>query len=228
MWHMASAGRRRTRSEVSEFRLSLDGEWYAADLASLLRSLDDVYNLLVVLDSRILRDQRVRDEFFPINRRRVPRIMLRETEEVCLGLPRIRYASPGMADITGAGEAMKQLKEFILGIADRVISSKDRDLDRTERALKLERIASENRTDEQSRELELALQREQLREAELQNIAREVAFTRTIEEALRENKLPAAQQAEVVHWIGSRAYPMLKLADRGKLKGTIDGDSEQS
>lgn len=67
-----------------------------------------------------------------------------------------------------------------------------------------------------------------LREAELENMALQAAFTKTIERGLKENEFTAEQQAEVIHWIGTRAFPLLQLADEEKLKSPADNDSESA
>lgn len=118
--------------------ISLDGTWSAAEFSSMLRSLEDIYNFLIVLNSSLLKSAEARYDFFPIDRRKVRRFATEMAAGHPLSLPRVQYASPGWADVLGAGEAIKQLKEFILGITDRVLSRRSRNLDIRERELALE------------------------------------------------------------------------------------------
>lgn len=187
---------------------------------------------MIVLNSSLLKAGEARYEFFPIDRRRVRRFATQIAQEPPLGLPRIQYASPGRADLLGAGEAIKQLKEFILGVTDRVLDRRNRNLDVEERELAIAKLREElqHQKDQQriqllQKELDVVQKAEEVRALELKNIAKEIAFANSIEKAFRKNRLDSDQQANSVRWISSRSHPLLDLIDRGKLKG-VSPDAE--
>jgi hypothetical protein len=234
---MARRVRKSQPSPTTLIVLDLDGDWTAEELSAMLRSLEDLYNLLIVLNSLLLRRHVVRESFFPIDRRNVRRMAFQFTDESALRVPRIQYSSPGLADLLGAGETIKQIKEFLFGITDRVLDRKKRALDIQQRELEImklknelefarseQRLVLDNRkraidADQSSRELELAKKAEEVRALELSNLSKELAFTSAVQKAFKANRLNHDEQSACVKWIGSRARPLLELIDKEKLKG---------
>jgi hypothetical protein len=223
------------------FRIKIDGYWTALELAHLMRSLEDIYNLSAILSSRNFGRHEFATRMFPIDRRVIRRLALDDVKIPALMVPQFKYASPGFADLLGAGESLKQLKEFILEVTDRFLGAEQRRLDNEARRLANEKAAAElQRYKEdtpaasshkshtralsiQERQLKNELLAEEAHAARIVNITSETnMFSKSMSKVMKQKRLTGEQQAQIVHWIGTRAQPLAELADEGKLDGVED------
>src|ERR1019366_1212415 len=104
------------------------GAWSADDFSQLLRNLEDTYNLSAVLAAGLLGEGHVREQFFPLDRRKV-RHLAGQRIEAPLAVIRLQYASPGSVDLVGLGTLAGHVKEFLLGLLDRYQNRRFRQLD---------------------------------------------------------------------------------------------------
>jgi len=129
----------------SHFRIRIDGSWTAKEMGQLFQSCEIIYGQLAQFHGR---------EFFREYRKQAndpTPIGNADGRETLLRVTSISYGSPGWADLVGAGELTGHLKEFILGLIDRIIERKDREQARQLRSAQIEAAALEN----YSRQLDL-------------------------------------------------------------------------
>lgn len=120
------------------FRIRIDGSWSAKEMADLFHGANTIYIALSQMHSRDLYRQVLQqtDSPQPTGNDDGKSLALRVTS--------ISFGSPGWADFLGAGELTGHLKDFLLGIVDRVIQRKDREQARDLRAAEIEAAALEN------------------------------------------------------------------------------------
>jgi hypothetical protein len=230
-----------TKVNEGAFRIRINGYWTALDFATLMRSLEDIYNLTAILSSRNFYRYELAYRMFPIDRRTIRRLALEVVHNPPLMVPQFRYASPGFADLLGAGKALKQLKEFLFGVTDRILESKGRGLDNEAKRLANEKAEAElNRFKDdsaavlrhenhsralsiQERQLRNQLLAEEVHASRLRNIDMEISvFSSSLSKLMDQRELSADQQGQIIHWIGSRAHPIAELAENGKIEGVED------
>lgn len=154
-------------------RLELDGRWSAEELGNALTSLSDLYNLRLFLEL-LREDIREWERYFPdfldfppSTRRRLRRHPYRTVFPFWQGLPalddsylsrlpeliapeerlmvrRIKYASPGITDLTGLGAIIGHLKDFSLRLIERRDGKRSRELSEERAELENDRLRIEN------------------------------------------------------------------------------------
>lgn len=141
---------------ASVLRINIGGTWSVRDFAEFAESLDDLYNLsFLILDSNKADTGTLLSELLPMNSHKLREGVLSMTSrEETFRIVQVEYASPGFSDLTGIGEVMKQLKETLFGIIDRVQGSTGRKADVEERQRRALREDEVHRADLQRRTLE--------------------------------------------------------------------------
>lgn len=122
----------------NRFRLRIDGSWSAKEMADLFQSCETIYTQLAAFHSR----EFVREITRQANDARPTGNS--DGRDKILKVTAVSYGSPGWADFLGAGELTGHLKEFILGIIDRIVERKDRELGRQLRTAQIEAAALDN------------------------------------------------------------------------------------
>lgn len=225
-------------AQETSFRIQIADHLTAEELAALMRSMEDIYNLVTVLGSRRSRDQDPVGEMFPINRRKMRRIALNIKGISPLLVPRISYSSPGFADILGVAKAVGHLKDFLIAVTDRALGTRQRRLENEARWIANEKASSDLRFMERNREpvfeheqkvrtleierkqLENLQLSEQVRANTLNNVELEIgAFSKALSHMMRVKEINPEDQASVVHWVGTRVHPISQLTENGKLTG---------
>jgi hypothetical protein len=229
------------RKVEGTFRLNIDGHWEAEQLIALLRSLEDIYNLTSILESRRITPNEVRELVLGIDRRTVRRLAIRSGKASPLTVPQFKYASPGFADLLGVGKAIKHVKDFIMAITDRVLAEEQRELENDARLIANQKAVSDQRFLEKEREILLDQKKqihhltvaekklenlklaEDIQAARLTNRERELTvFSASLSRMMNQKELGGEEQARLVHWIGSRMKPVAELAEEGKLLGVAE------
>jgi hypothetical protein len=217
--------------------LHMDGSWTASDLATALRSVEDLYNILGLLHSKRFLDHGTRSGLFPLNRIRIRKEFRQIDRYPTLRISRLRYGSPGLADLIGAAPILKEVKEIGFGATDRVLGSKMRSQELEERKFQLEKEKlnhkrelaagekAEQRKDELhhlevlERELAVLEGRERLRHQQMLNSFEEVNLLSSASKLLGANGLTGEEQSQVLKWLGSREKPLFNLLEDQKLLG---------
>lgn len=119
-------------------RLRIDGSWSAKEMADLFQSCDTIYRQLAQLHSRTLFNEVLQQTENPQSTGN------HDGRDKVLQVTSVSYSSPGWADFLGAGELVGHLKEFLLGLLDRVIEKRDREQGRQLRQAEIEAAALEN------------------------------------------------------------------------------------
>ncbi|MEP3334170.1 hypothetical protein [Sedimentitalea sp.] len=127
------------------FRLRIEGSWSAKEMGQLFQSCETIYAHLAQFYGKELYREYRRQSNDPTPTGNA------DGRDKLLRVISISYSSPGWADLAGAGELTGHLKDFILGVVDRVIERKDRDQQRQLTATQIEAASLEN----YSKQLEL-------------------------------------------------------------------------
>lgn len=122
----------------TRFRVTIDGSWSAKEMADLFQSCDIIYRQIAKLHSQGIYNevQRQTDDPKPQGNN--------DGREQVLKVMCISYSSPGWADFLGAGELAGHLKDFLIGLLDRVLERKDRAQMRQLRTTEIEAAILEN------------------------------------------------------------------------------------
>ena len=165
----------------------LDGEWSLDEFELLFRSFNDIYRLIAGFTVKAGSVNSFINVPIPFHRGRLNRVA-REQGIPPLRVLRFNYASPGHIDLLGLGRVSEVAKDTLFGIADRIMSSEDRELDRDRKLL--ENVALQAQTTQKITNLDL----KRARKAELHDL--EVAEKRIAIEraavALTSEKIEAA------------------------------------
>lgn len=121
-----------------EFRIRIDGAWSAKEMGELFASLDAIYKDISRFHSLQFYREVAKQSNDPLP------VGNSDGRDLLLKVTQVSYSSPGWADFLGAGEVMGHLKDFVLGIIDRILERKDRALDRQLRSVEIEAAALEN------------------------------------------------------------------------------------
>lgn len=224
--------------QETSFRLRIAEQLTAEELAALMRSMEDIYNLVSILGSRRPRDRDPIGEMFPINRRKMRRIALSVSGSSPLLVPRMSYSSPGFADILGIAKAIGHLKDFLIAVTDRALETRKRRLENEARHIANEKASSDLRFMERHREssfeheqrmqslevqakqLENLQLSEKVRTATLNNVELEIGtFSKALSHMMRTKEIAPEDQARVIQWVGSRVSPISQMTEAGKLIG---------
>ncbi|RFP90093.1 hypothetical protein DZK27_02940 [Rhodobacteraceae bacterium 63075] len=114
-------------------------------MSDLFQSCERIYVQLAAFHSRELQREIKRQSIEPEPSGNA------DGREKVLMVTAVSYSSPGWADFLGAGELTGHLKDFILGIIDRIIERKDREQGRQLTSAQIEAAALDN----YSKQLEL-------------------------------------------------------------------------
>lgn len=109
--------------------LYLDGEWSLDEFELFFRSFNDLYKLIAAFKLREGTVSQFIHVPVPFHRNRLNRVA-REQDIHALRVLQIKYSSPGHIDLLGIGKVAEVVKDTVFGIADRIISTDDRELDR--------------------------------------------------------------------------------------------------
>lgn len=168
-------------------RLYLDGQWSLDEFEQLFRSFNDIYRLIAEFTVKAGSVNSFVHVQIPFHRGRLNRVA-REQGIPPLRVLRFNYSSPGRFDLLGLGSVAEVTKDALFGIADRIISSEDRELDRDKK--RLENVALQAQTTREMTDSDL----KRARDAELHDL--EVAEKRIAIEraavALTTEKVEAA------------------------------------
>jgi hypothetical protein len=118
----------------SATRLYLDGRWSLDEFELLFRSFNDLYRLVAEFTVKAGSVNSFVHVPVPFHRGRLNRVA-REQGIPALRVLRFNYSSPGHIDLLGLGRAAEVAKDTLFGIADRVISREDRELERDRKFL---------------------------------------------------------------------------------------------
>lgn len=110
-------------------RLYLDGQWSLDEFELLFRSFNDLYRLIAEFTVKTGSVNAFVHVPAPFHRGRLNRVA-REQGIPALRVLRFNYSSPGHLDLLGLGRVAEVAKDTLFGIADRMISGEDRQLDR--------------------------------------------------------------------------------------------------
>lgn len=110
-------------------RLYLDGQWSLEEFELLFRSFNDLYRLIAEFTVNAGSVNSFVHVPVPFHRRQLIRVA-REQGIPALRVLRFNYSSPGHIDLLGLGKVAELAKDNLFGIADRLISCEDRELDR--------------------------------------------------------------------------------------------------
>ncbi|MBT8477047.1 MAG: hypothetical protein KJO78_16415 [Alphaproteobacteria bacterium] len=114
-----------------EFRLKIDGVWTAAEFGRLFQSIDELSEWLgdsVLLDSSgsVLQDENGNP-------------LLDSSGYSSFEVKRVVFGSPGFADLAGIGKLVEQVRLFLQFLIERCDRRNDRVLDSKERELEINR-----------------------------------------------------------------------------------------
>jgi hypothetical protein len=115
-------------------RLYLDGQWSVDDFELFFRAFNDLYRLIAAFTVEKGSVESFVRVPVPFHRRRLVRLA-REQGIAALRVLRLNYSSPGQIDLLGVGKVAEVVKDTLFGIADRIINSQDRELDRERKFL---------------------------------------------------------------------------------------------
>jgi hypothetical protein len=171
-------------------RLYLDGQWNLDEFELLFRSFNDIYRLIAEFTVKAGSVNSFVHVPIPFHRGRLNRVA-REQGIPPLHVLRFNYSSPGHFDLLGLGRVAEVTKDALFGIADRIIGSEDRELDRSRKLL--ENVALQARTAQEIGDSEL----KRARDAELHHLKVEekrIAIER-VKVALTTEKVEAAARS---------------------------------
>jgi hypothetical protein len=222
-------------SQNALVRIHIAGRWSADDFSQLLRTSNDIYNLSIILSADLLRSHALRDEMFPMDRRKVRKLAARVAPRPWLDVTKISYASPGSIDLLGLAAVVGHVKDFSLGLLDRYQSRDFRKLelkekqrlaakavfdDELERSNKLALVRhAENELTLKTELGRLKVQKRSLenRALDLANMDAEGTFAIKIVQMARENDLTRSQIEKIGTWLDSRAAPVRELAELNQI-----------
>ncbi len=123
---------------TNQFRIKIDGSWTAREMGDLFSSCSTIYHQFAQYHSSELNRK--------INQQQVqPQPTGNEDgRDTLLKVKQVSFASPGWADLLGAGELVGHLKEFLLGLIDRITERRDRDQARQLKDTEIEAAILEN------------------------------------------------------------------------------------
>jgi hypothetical protein len=110
-------------------RLYLDGQWNLDEFELLFRQFNDLYRLIAEFTVKAGSVNSFVRVPVPFHRGRLNRVA-REQGIPALRVLRFNYSSPGHIDLLGLGRVAEVTKDTLFGIADRITSREDRELDR--------------------------------------------------------------------------------------------------
>ena len=114
-------------------RLTIDGDWSAADFAALFEEVDRLY-AFAAARFRIFAYAPIDDD----------RFLFRLTEATQpIRVRRIQYASPGFTDLVGLGALTRELRELLQFLIIHFREREDRKLSRQEKRLQIARARLE-------------------------------------------------------------------------------------
>jgi hypothetical protein len=116
-------------NDVLATRLYLDGQWSLDEFELLFRSFNDLYRLIAEFTVKAGSVNSFVHVPVPFHRGRLNRVA-REQGIPALRVLRFSYSSPGHIDLLGLGRVAEVAKDTVFGIADRMTSREDRELDR--------------------------------------------------------------------------------------------------
>jgi hypothetical protein len=116
-------------NDLSATRLYLDGQWSLDEFELLFRSFNDLYRLIAEFTVKAGSVNSFVHVSVPFHRGRLNRVA-REQGIPALRVLRFNYSSPGHIDLLGLGRVAEVAKDTLFGIADRMTSREDRELDR--------------------------------------------------------------------------------------------------
>lgn len=118
-------------------RVRITGRWSVTELTQFLLGIQFIYDLVLLSDeanSRPHRERFIARSLRAAVTAEAPAHMLHEvTVDVTrtpLVIRAINYSSPGIADVSGLGKALEQIRKFITDILDRYIQREDRKIAR--------------------------------------------------------------------------------------------------
>ena len=117
-----------------EFRLSLDGEWSAADFAALYKALNDLNFYFLAHGIPEARFTSVY-AYLGSSGYYESRYDLRVT--------RIKYASPGFTDLAGLGAVIREVREFLQFVIDRYLERRTRQSAHERQSLEIAKLKLE-------------------------------------------------------------------------------------
>lgn len=140
-------------------RFRIKDTWTSVEMGTFFSHLDWLYDLRFVLELIYEDHPESRDVGYSINAGRVD-LYLSKREK--LKISKINYGSPGIADLAGVGAIVGHLKDFFLQLISLKVTTKQRDLENEERALRNDLLRVEKQEklmelEEKRREVELAL-----------------------------------------------------------------------
>lgn len=174
-------------NDLMPTRLYLQGKWSLDEFEVLFRSFNDIYRLIAEFTVKAGSVTSFVHVSIPFHRGRLNRVA-REQGIPPLRVLRFNYSSPGHLDLLGLGKVAEVTKDALFGIADRIIGSEDRELDRDRKLL--ENVSLQAQTTREITDSDL----KRTHDAELRDL--EVAERRVANEraavALTAEKLEAA------------------------------------
>lgn len=217
-------------------QVSIDGVWSANDLSIFFRNIDDLYNLLIVLETRSLNNAERQRDLVPVDRRRLRNFVTVELRQPPLAITSIRYASPGAAILAGVAVAVTALSQLLNSLAQFSenkqqagkldIEAKQLELDQAidrQRYLTARTPVTDGISDARalaetrSMDLDNQLKSEQLRTLRLDNLRNELELIRDVQRLSLDNDLSPEKARRVRGWAESRIEPLELLADSGKI-----------
>ena len=140
-------------------RFRIKDTWTSVEMGTFFSHLDWLYDLRFVLELIYEDHPESRDVGYSINAGMVD-LHLSKREK--LKISKIDYGSPGIADLVGVGAIVGHIKDFFLQLISLKVTTKQRDLENEERALRNDLLRVEKQEklmelEEKRREVELAL-----------------------------------------------------------------------
>ncbi|WP_299770170.1 hypothetical protein [uncultured Tateyamaria sp.] len=124
---------------MSEFRISIDGQWWSRDFHTFFRDLEVLARLAETGELGFALDGEWNVDTGGSNITIVdfPGSGNTETNRR-IQVTCISFASPGFTDLSGAGKMLEQVRLFLEFIITKVLERNDRHLEREEKRLKIE------------------------------------------------------------------------------------------
>lgn len=208
----------------------------------MMRSMNDIYNLVGVFYGGALRNVQTRLELFPPDRRKIRRLAALRFEQPWMNVVRIQYASPGALDVAGIGTLAGHVKEFLLGIIDRWQTKSLRRVELQQKLLQAESMRFQNdherernlalvRREEELHTVELTSRKAEVREKEAEAQALAIAnfeqaskFAAGIVGMSRDVGLNPAQVLKLATLVASRESPVRELVELGQIVDVKEKD----
>jgi hypothetical protein len=111
-------------------RIRIGEDWSAKEFAGYMRSLSDLYDIYASVTRALAEDRSVLSGVrFHTSSDGIRVPVLVGAPGDTLQVVRVEYASPGLSDFAGLGKAMEEFNKLLLGIFDRVTSSRKRKME---------------------------------------------------------------------------------------------------